>query len=97
IADKESNAKALLQVSIGREFFGLYAQVDARTYAGKIDGTDGGFELGYTFPREWFPGRLMLRSMVRYYRESVQLGRPELLVNDPTKVGSPGTIDPTDL
>ena len=71
VIDAESNASAYVQGGLGRELFGLYLGVDARRYFGRIPGLDGGGTLSYTFPRDWFPGLLMVRGSFRYFREDL--------------------------
>ena len=52
---------------------------------------DGGLELSYTLPREWMPGRLLLRSMLRYTREGVTLARPPDQCLTPVPAAQPGS------
>jgi hypothetical protein len=51
--------------------------MDARYFVGDVPGLDGGLEVTYVLPRDWFPGRVMLRGMLRYYRENIALERPK--------------------
>lgn len=78
VADGESNVDAIVRGQVGRGLFGLYASADARYFAGGIAGADGGVSLSYTLPRDWFPGRLMFRGTFRYFRENIQVRRPDL-------------------
>lgn len=90
IMDEQSQASSILQGSIGRGHEGLYASVDARTFFGDIPGTDGGIEVSYVLPGDWFPGRVLLRGMIRYFRENVALERP----SDPAvdQIGTPAGL-----
>jgi hypothetical protein len=76
IIDKESQADAAIDFGIGRGFYGVYLGGDGRYYFGAIGAFDGGFSLSYTFPREWFPGVLVLRGTFRYFRENVNVFQP---------------------
>ncbi len=76
IVDPISNAKAFAQLGVGKGWEGFYAALDGRYIVGDISGLDGGAELLYVLPRDWFPGRLTLRGMIRYYRESLSLDKP---------------------
>jgi hypothetical protein len=55
---------------------GMYASADGQIFMGGTEAADGGISLGYLFPRDWFPGRLQLRGMLRYFREDVALLQP---------------------
>jgi hypothetical protein len=91
IIDDNSQARAFIAAGVGRGWEGLYAMLDARYIFGTIPGLDGGFELTYVFPREWFPGRLMARATFRYYRESLALDRPALMPL-PMAAGPPNQV-----
>lgn len=78
VIDARSNTNAILAAGLGRELFGLYLSVDGRRYFGTINGTDGGVNLAYTFPRDWLPGLLLIRGTARYFQENVRLLMPVL-------------------
>lgn len=74
VIDRQSNADASVRGRVGRGFLGLHASVDARHFFGDVPGTDVGASLSYTFPREGFPGFLMVRGSFRYFREDLTDG-----------------------
>lgn len=76
IIDDQTERRAILSAGIGREFSGVFASADVRMFVGGVGALDGGFDLGYSLPRSWMPGRLMLRVMFRYFREDVRIARP---------------------
>ncbi len=78
VIDERSNTDAILAAGLGRELFGLYLSVDGRRYLGAIQGTDGGINLAYTFPRDWLPGLLLIRGTARYFQENLRLVMPIL-------------------
>jgi hypothetical protein len=85
VIDDQTETRLILQAGLSRGFLGFHAGADARAFAGGVFAADGGFELGYTLPRDVFPGRFMLRAMFRYFREDIELQRPndqDLLADD---------------
>lgn len=76
VIDDQTETRVMAQAGLSRAFLGFHAAADARVFAGGVFAADGGLELGYTFPRAWLPGRLMLRALFRYFREDVTLARP---------------------
>jgi hypothetical protein len=77
IIDDQTERRAVLSLGVSRAFEGLSIGADARAFVGGIGALDGGLDLGYSLPREWMPGRLMLRAMFRYFREDATLVRPK--------------------
>lgn len=82
IIDEQAQNNVMLALSVGRGLYGLRLDLDGRAFLGDINSYDGGLMLSYTLPRAWLPGRLLLRSMFRYYRENVALERPNLDLNE---------------
>jgi hypothetical protein len=76
VIDDQSNADFMFRTGVGRELFGFYASADIRLLFGDIDAADGGIDLSYTLPRDWFPGMMMARASFRYFREDVAITRP---------------------
>jgi hypothetical protein len=76
IIDEESQANHAIDFGLGRGLFGAYLGADGRYYAGDISAFDGGFTLSYMFPRDWFPGTLILRGQFRYFRENITILEP---------------------
>ncbi len=75
VVDAQTERKAILQLGVGRDFSGLRVGTDVRAYLGGVGSLDGGIDLTYSFPREWMPGRLLVRGMLRYIREDVTIAR----------------------
>jgi hypothetical protein len=75
IVDAETERRLVLTGGASRTFGDVRLGADARAFFGGAGAVDGGFELGYTLPRDWLPGRLLLRAMFRYFREDVVLRR----------------------
>lgn len=76
IIDEQAVNDLMLTASLGRALYGLRLDVDGRAFLGETNAYDGGVMLSYRLPRDWLPGRLLLRGMFRYYRENVALFRP---------------------
>lgn len=93
VLDEESNVDAIIRGQIGRGLYGAYLSADARYFAGAIAGADGGLSLSYTLPRDLFPGMLMVRGTFRYFRENIQVRRPDA-VGDQLNVDDPVFIIP---
>lgn len=76
IIDKQTNNKAVLRSRISRTWLGMRASVDGQWFLGGTAALDGGLSLAYLFPRDWFPGRLQIRSSLRYFKEDIRLLQP---------------------
>lgn len=76
IIDEQAVNDVMLAASVGRGWMGLRLDLDGRAFLGETNAYDGGVMLSYRVPREWLPGRLLVRGMFRYYRENVALFRP---------------------
>lgn len=75
IIDSQTERKAIFQLSLSRGFYGFTAGGDIRAFFGGVGALDGGLSLDYELPRSLMPGRLLFRTMLRYFREDVTIPR----------------------
>ncbi|MEE2904595.1 MAG: hypothetical protein VYC39_19860 [Myxococcota bacterium] len=76
IVDDSATNRALLRLRAFRTWKGLTGTLDGQWFLGEENAADGGISLAYQFPLSWFPGRLQIRSMFRYFYENVSLEQP---------------------
>ena len=76
IVDDSATNRALLRLRAFRTWKGLTGSLDGQWFLGDENAADGGVSLAYQFPQSWFPGRLQVRSMFRYFYENVSLEQP---------------------
>ncbi|MFO0722910.1 MAG: hypothetical protein U1E65_03935 [Myxococcota bacterium] len=88
ILDGETDRKASLSLALNKTMYGFTVGGDLRAYLGGQGALEGGLEANYALPRELLPGRLLLRVMLRYYREDVSLVRPPDICLGPNPPGA---------